>query len=292
MKFVDIVYVILHYITIEDTVKCVESIEENNKNNSYHIVIVDNGSQNNTGVLLKQKYKNFSNITVLLLEKNIGFAKGNNIGYQFCKNHFKTHFIAVLNNDIILTQNNRLNILLSKYNDNKNIAMIGPKINLSNGNCTPLYCQLPTYKSIQRRILKIYLMLLFDFFKLTSFSNYLYTTQLGKKVTETYEDKGDRKNIILHGSFVILTNTFISEFDELFDPRTFLYCEEELLYIKVRRKKMNTLYTTDICVIHNEDSATNALTITERKKRIFKNKHLLQSYKILLKELKKGGFRI
>ena len=44
-----IVYVILHYYTIEDTRKCVESIIEKEKDNNYEIVVVDNNSPNGTG---------------------------------------------------------------------------------------------------------------------------------------------------------------------------------------------------------------------------------------------------
>ena len=41
------VFVILHYYTIEDTKKCVESIFRNGEQQNIDIVIVDNASSNN-----------------------------------------------------------------------------------------------------------------------------------------------------------------------------------------------------------------------------------------------------
>ena len=86
-------FVILHYLAFEATVECVESICHClGQNNLFEIVIVDNGSPNKTGKLLETKYKEHSNIHVLLLDNNIGFAKGNNRGFQFAKKQLKCSF--------------------------------------------------------------------------------------------------------------------------------------------------------------------------------------------------------
>ena len=49
-------FVILHYLTYKDTVECVESILENITNAEYSIIIVDNGSNNESGDQLQKKY--------------------------------------------------------------------------------------------------------------------------------------------------------------------------------------------------------------------------------------------
>ena len=48
-------FVILHFLTIEDTLKCINSICENIRYKNYHIVVVDNGSPNGTGLELKAR---------------------------------------------------------------------------------------------------------------------------------------------------------------------------------------------------------------------------------------------
>ena len=58
-------YVILHYNTIEDTKKCIDSvlnISKNTKQIDISIVIVDNYSTNGSGEKLKELYKQ-KNIT-------------------------------------------------------------------------------------------------------------------------------------------------------------------------------------------------------------------------------------
>ena len=66
-------------------------------------MIVDNGSSNNSGKLIDSKYKDMSNIHVILLKDNLGFAKGNNIGFQYAKKELNCDFICMLNNDTILS---------------------------------------------------------------------------------------------------------------------------------------------------------------------------------------------
>ena len=76
-------FVILHYMTADDTINCVESIKE--KCFDYEIVIVDNASPNGSGKILETKYSKESKINVLTLEKNIGFDCGNNAGINFLR---------------------------------------------------------------------------------------------------------------------------------------------------------------------------------------------------------------
>ena len=78
-------FVILHYISITDTIECIESILKNINYLKYYIIVVDNGSKNNSGNILKEKYKNNSNVKVILNENNLGFARGNNVGYKLAK---------------------------------------------------------------------------------------------------------------------------------------------------------------------------------------------------------------
>ena len=70
------------------------------------------------------------------------------------------------------------------------------------------------------------------------------------------------------------------------DDRTFLYREEELLSIRLKKHNLNSVYSPNLQILHNEDSSTNAITKSNRKKQIFVDKNLINSTKILIKELK------
>ena len=70
----NIIFVILHYQNIDDTINCIDSIKKLQElNNNYKILLVDNKSPNNTGKELEKRYINDSNIEIILLEKNYVF---------------------------------------------------------------------------------------------------------------------------------------------------------------------------------------------------------------------------
>ena len=81
----DIVFVILHYMVEEETYRCVEYIRDRIDTKDYHIVIVDNASSNGSGMLVEKKYSDSLDVSVLLNQKNVGYSRGNNIGFRYTK---------------------------------------------------------------------------------------------------------------------------------------------------------------------------------------------------------------
>ena len=69
-------FVILHYQTQKDTIDCVNSIFTNISYPNLKIIVVDNGSPNNSGIELFKLYKGNPKIKVILHEKNSGFTDG------------------------------------------------------------------------------------------------------------------------------------------------------------------------------------------------------------------------
>lgn len=97
MEYIDIGYVILYYLTDKDTVECVESIEKYSLDNKYKIVIVDNYSNNGSLERVKDKFSGYSNVHIVESKKNLGFAKGNNLGIEYLKQYYDVDFICLLN---------------------------------------------------------------------------------------------------------------------------------------------------------------------------------------------------
>ena len=95
-------FVILHYIAIEDTKRCVYSILENCKENDVNIVIVDNASPDNSGKELEKIFKENENIKIIINKENLGFSAGNNVGFKYVKKYIKSDFIILCNNDTYL----------------------------------------------------------------------------------------------------------------------------------------------------------------------------------------------
>lgn len=79
-------YVILHYNTIDKTIQCISSVLKQKIQSiktDVKIIIVDNGSLNNSGKILQKKYKTNKAVHIIIEKENHGFARGNNIGYQY-----------------------------------------------------------------------------------------------------------------------------------------------------------------------------------------------------------------
>ena len=92
-------------------------------------------------------------------------------------------------------------------------------------------------------------------------------------------------NVILHGSCIIFTPTFFEKLNG-FDNRTFLYREEELLYISLKKNGLKSIYSPNIKIMHLEDAATDSIVTSNEEKRAFIRQNQVHSLQILIDELK------
>jgi GT2 family glycosyltransferase len=112
--------VILNWNNASDTIECLDSISGLIYTN-YSILIVDNGSQDNSVSRIREKYPE---IDLLDLPKNIGYAEGNNLGIKQglldgCD------YVLVLNNDTLVAPD-MLNWLVELAESRPEIGMVGP----------------------------------------------------------------------------------------------------------------------------------------------------------------------
>lgn len=77
-------FVILHYLVAGETISTVDSIL-NNVNGELHIIIVDNCSPNDSFEALVKKYQSENRVSVIKNQRNDGYAKGINFGYDYAK---------------------------------------------------------------------------------------------------------------------------------------------------------------------------------------------------------------
>lgn len=114
--------IIVNYNNYKDTIECVDSVNEILYPN-YKVVVVDNGSTDNSVFYLK-KYLN--NCIVIENKKNLGFAGGNNIGIKYAlKNN--ADYVLLLNNDTVV-EKNFLDELIKVSVSDKSIGIVGGKI--------------------------------------------------------------------------------------------------------------------------------------------------------------------
>ena len=70
--------IVLNWNGKELTIKCLESLKKVNYS-SFNILVVDNGSTDGSVDTLKEK---FPEVSILALENNLGYASGNNRGFD------------------------------------------------------------------------------------------------------------------------------------------------------------------------------------------------------------------
>ncbi len=274
-------FVILHYMTFEDTVLCIESIK-NNVSEKKHIVVVDNASSNDSFKKLREKYKNDSEITLVRSDENIGFARGNNLGIEKLRSMYRCEYISVMNNDTIIKQNNWYDLINDEYKKS-GFAVLGPKIITKDGDDTsnPMRKKPLEMKAIDnliwRRRIKVFLCK-------TGLHKFVNPAGTKKGISEFEHDKR-YENVQLHGACMIFSEKFYEKLHG-FDSRTFLYLEEDIMFLNLLENDLKSVYLPNLEIYHSEDSSTNKIVKSSCDKKIFVFTNEINSLKIL-KKIKK-----
>lgn len=279
-----IVFVILHYLTIEDTKQAVSSIEQCMDTEDYQIVIVDNASFNDSGNLLKLFYKENHKVDVIINKENLGFANGNNVGISYAKDQYDPNFIVVMNNDILLLET-KLYCKLCEAYEKERFGVLGPLVITRDGKCTsnPPRVKFTNKQDVKqflklhefrRKLMKVHL---YQFYRV--YSRVKEDLQKKKFADRSFFKPAD--NVKLHGCFLVFSRAFLDK-NTGFDTRTFLYLEEDILYHKMIKQKVKMIYRPDIVVYHKEDSATNACNNSNSQKRLMITNEYIRSGMTLL----------
>ena len=91
----DIGFIILQYGRPDLTFDCIKSIQENVQDATKLIVVVDNCSPDDSADQIRNAFADNEEIVLLQTEQNMGFARGNNVGYEYARE--KCNFICILN---------------------------------------------------------------------------------------------------------------------------------------------------------------------------------------------------
>ena len=98
-------------------------------------------------------------------------------------------------------------------------------------------------------------------------------------------------NVPLMGACLVLSGKFIQRYDQLFQPATFLYYEEFLLYNRCMRDGEKMLYQPKIQVQHYEGRATITLSANDRERYRRLVKNTLAASRIYFADLKENPKR-
>ena len=208
--------VVLNYLNYEETIDCVESILSQ-IGCEFRIVVVDNGSDNESFEVLSKRYRSEKKVFVIHANKNYGFAKGHNIGIHYIRKHFDAEYVVLLNSDTVLGETDYLVKMLQA--DEEGVGVLGSKILMRNGEEQKRFLGYVDFPATLFYYLHINL----------SRYGFLELADCFMKITRKY---GCQE--VLHGSIFMLTPVFFQFYNGLCE-KTFLYCEEELLYLYCKK---------------------------------------------------------
>jgi len=281
-------YVILHYNSIDDTYDAVESVLCLLEDDDI-IVVVDNGSKNGTGKELQSHYAKEKRVVLALSDKNVGFAKGNNIGIEIALKNYDCDFIVVMNNDVIIEQKEFRKHVIDAYCTYE-FAVMGPQVRDSSG---WIYTSNPREETFTKRI-HVIRGIIFNFARLIltyiGFEKFVYKLEcrLNENGTkEGYVPKCKRivENMRVHGCCFVLSRRYTDLFPGL-NPKTFLYLEEDILYNRCRNNDLMVLYYPNAVIVHKGQASTgNGAEKNSIKDKCFKYKKQFRSFLVLYGEI-------
>lgn len=116
---------IVTYNNISTIAKTLETLFGETKDIDFKLYVLDNGSSDGTPEFVE---KNYPDVTVIRSGKNVGFGAGHNI----IINQVESKYHAVINPDIMLTQN-AVKKMADYMDENPDIGLLSPRICFPDG---------------------------------------------------------------------------------------------------------------------------------------------------------------
>ena len=242
--------IILNYNNAEQTIACVESIRRFNSA-SCRIVVVDNCSADDSlsalGVYLSEHNDAFE---LVKAPGNGGYAQGNNIGQKYLEDDSEIDKIVILNNDVLFTRDilPRLSGFLDAHPE---AGVVSPLLYCRDGKTIDYACA--RKDCTVREIGWTYLLYFTDIFGILSrFSNRRKLLLQNPSLLNS-----DEAEIELPSGSCFMIRKDLFRKIGYFDPNTFLYYEENILYRKLLKEGKKSYLLPGISCIHLGGETTN-----------------------------------
>ena len=285
-------FLILNYKTADMTKQTVDLLRKHQPRESYCVVIVDNGSEDGSYETLKREYKDQDDIFVLACAKNEGFARGNNVGYDFIKQRDMSEYIVCMNSDVFIEQPDFIECI-QKIHEETGFYMLGPDIiNKQSKHCNPHREKLFSMKDVNRRIVNQWIFKkYFQVKKLLHIQDKLYILEdwmdaLANKERSRIAWDKPMTDVVLHGSCLIFSREYINVFSQAFCPDTFLYFEEDIRCFECVNMGYRVQYDPRIQVRHLEGISSAIDKDKRYQKKEAYVKHIYDSARVLKKTMK------
>ncbi|WP_297095228.1 glycosyltransferase [uncultured Draconibacterium sp.] len=254
MDIPHVVVLILNYNSWSATVAYIHQLKQQ-QGIQLSFLVVDNCSTDESYKTLSQHFADDNQVEIIQSDYNGGYAYGNNFGFNYLKQKVEINtFVIISNNDISIKNPELIRQLVASYKQCDEIAFIAPRMHINEQPARNAAWKIPGFS--------------YDVFTVVGFNR----AQANETV---YYDFPENEELLavdcLTGSFFMGK---LKTFEQLnyFDERTFLYEEERILGLKVKKAGLKNYLALQLNFFH-EDS----LVIRKEINRLSQLKHLLHS---------------
>ena len=239
----DVSIIIVNYYSEKMIVDCVKSICEKTFGLKYEIIVVDNGSTDDSINLLQNELGD--KIRLVSAGQNLGFGKANNLGAQYAKGKY----LFLLNPDTILV-NNAIKILFDYLEQNPKSGIAGGNLYMPEMTASPSYClQFDTIELEKKNAGWIYLIK-------KKFQDKLALHGKVRPFESVFNYSSEIKKVAyIFGADIMISKSL---FDDVkgFDPDFFMYAEEEELSWRIAKKRYEIVNVPQAKIIHLEGATS------------------------------------
>lgn len=235
--------VVLNYKTWQDAVNCVNDLKA--QDHPYkHIVVVENGSGNESAAELTKRFSDDPLVTVLVSDKNLGFARGNNLGIRYAHEKLGYDTVFVVNSDTRIPAT--LFSEIAKLDVN-GVGAVSPTVVLptgerqvfdANSDDADLLAKTTVINLVKANIASLPVI------------RKIYGKRAAGRANEPAVGLVPQpKAAVLYGCSYFLTPDFFKFYPMLY-PRTFLFGEEINLLICLKRAGLRSIYAETTPMTH------------------------------------------
>jgi GT2 family glycosyltransferase len=254
--------VIVNWRTPELLRGCLKALSNDEKEDSFEIFVVDNASGDESLSILSNE---FSYVSVIANEDNLGFSKGCNQVIPQAKGEY----ILLLNPDTVVVDN-AVSKLAAFLDNNPQCGAVGPKI-LNEDGTLQLACRraFPSPAAA--------------FFRLTYLSKLFPQHPLLAKYNMTYIDPEKAASVdALSGSCMMVRKTVIDKIG-LLDEDIFMFGEDIDWCWRIKQAGWQVFYNSQAVIYHSHGAASRLRPIgttfdLHKGMEVFYRKHLAQDY--------------
>lgn len=280
--------VILDYNNAADTINCVESVVQYTPKGLYKLFIVENGSNEDTVKTISQYVKKYDDhligndnysfpetlpsITLLNSKTNDGYARGNNKALRIIDKDDEITHILILNNDILFIED-IVTPLIEQTGILRSCGIVSAMLLKKDRKTIDVNCARLDY--LKRQFFFQYLFAFKDFWGILS------KYELRQRLLIANPDLADKEAIKVEmpsGSCMLINKELFRKVG-YFDPNTFLYFEENILYRKMKALGLQNYVVPSVRCIH-----LGAATTTKQESSYFLNKCHMESNAYYLRQ--------